>query len=85
MGAYMNVATYLVALEDWKINNGSDSDYTDLIVGFQFYSVSGTPFTPVPEPSTYTLIGACVLLGLVALRRIKAKKALPPTGPAHAV
>jgi hypothetical protein len=40
----------------------------------QFFGPDGKPFTPVPEPATYGLIGAAALLGLVAARRFKSKK-----------
>lgn len=73
LGAYADVATYLVAFEDWRLDRGSDKDYTDLVVGLQFYNANGLPFGPVPEPSTYGLMGAAGLLGLVAYRRFKKK------------
>jgi PEP-CTERM motif len=34
------------------------------------------PLVPVPEPSTYGLIGAAALLGLVVVRRIRSKSAI---------
>jgi hypothetical protein len=74
LGVYMDVPTYLVGFEDWKLNNGSDKDFNDAMFAFQFFKPDGTPFTPVPEPSTYGLIGAVALLGLVAARRFKSKK-----------
>jgi hypothetical protein len=78
LGAYVDVATYLVAFEDWRQDRGSDRDFSDLIVGVQFFNANGLPFAPVPEPSTYGLIGAAALLGLIARRRFK-KSAVPAT------
>jgi hypothetical protein len=31
-------------------------------------------FTPVPEPSTYAVMGSALLVGLVAYRRIRSRK-----------
>jgi len=76
LGTYVDVATYIVAFEDWRRTmSTSDGDYSDLILAVQNYDQNGTPFTPVPEPSTYGLLGAGALLGVIALRRARAKKA----------
>jgi hypothetical protein len=71
MNAYVDVTTYVIGLEDWRLDGGTDYDYSDSIIALQFYTLSGAPFPDgaVPEPSTYGLIGAGALLGLVALRR----------------
>jgi hypothetical protein len=71
LNAYVDVATYIVAFEDWRFERGSDADYTDFIIGLQFFNAQGTPFTPVPEPSTYGVIGAIGLLAMVGYRRLK--------------
>jgi hypothetical protein len=74
---YENVATYLMSFEDWNlanVPNPSLIDYSDGMFALQFFGPDGKPFTPVPEPSTYGLIGAVALLGLVAARRFKARK-----------
>jgi len=71
---YENVNTYLVSAEDFRLDRGSDKDYNDFMFGLQFYDSKGNPFTPVPEPSTYGMIGGVALLGLIARRRFKAKK-----------
>jgi len=74
LAAYVDVPTYLVGFEDWRTDRGADNDFNDFMIGLQFFKTDGTPFTPVPEPSTYGLIGAVALLGLVFVRRFKTKK-----------
>jgi hypothetical protein len=69
LGAYSDVATYLVGMEDWRLDHGADRDYSDFVFALQFYDATGTPFSPVPEPSTYAL-GACALLGLMMGARL---------------
>jgi hypothetical protein len=73
-----DVETLLVSFEDFTVqqnpnqNNPIDipnADYSDFIFAFQFL-----PNQAVPEPSTYGLMGAAALLGLVGYRRFKASK-----------
>lgn len=73
LGRYEDVATYLVTIEDWRSDRGADRDTSDFIFGLQFFNVRGIPLgdVPVPEPSTYGMIGAVSLLGLAAWRRRK--------------
>jgi len=63
--------TYLLGFED--VRGGGDADYNDFMVGLQFFRTDGTPFSPVPEPSTYGLMGAAALLAFVARRRFSKK------------
>jgi MYXO-CTERM domain-containing protein len=75
---YEDVKTYLFSVEDWNLNNsGDDNDFSDFIMAVQLFGPNGTPLggSPVPEASTYGLVGAAGLLGLAALRRRKAAKA----------
>lgn len=70
LGAYVDITTYVVGLEDWRLDRGSDHDYSDAVIAFQFYTLTGAPAPQVvPEPAAYGLVGAAALLGLVALRR----------------
>lgn len=67
--SYMNVPTYLVGVEDWRLDRGSDRDGNDFMFALQFFGRDGTPFSPVPEPSTYGLLGSTALLALGWFRR----------------
>jgi hypothetical protein len=80
-GAFVTglVDTLLVSFEDFTFAPTSPgdvppiaipgADYSDFIFAFQFL-----PNQAVPEPSTYGLMGAAALLGLVGYRRFKASK-----------
>ena len=68
-GAGMNVGDKLAFFTDSSVSfSGVNIQGTD---GYEFQSLSDGTFlvTAVPEPSTYALLGAAGLLGLVALRR----------------
>lgn len=72
------VLTTVVGFEDYRPTDAeNDKDYNDLVMIFQFLPGE----TAVPEPSTYGLIGAAALIGLIGYRRYKnkgsAKAALP--------
>lgn len=58
----------VIAIEDWR---SFDADFTDMFFAIEIYDRDGTPQFPVPEPSTYGLIGAMLLLGLVVVRRAR--------------
>lgn len=72
-GQYVDVATYMVAIEDWRLDRQSDTDYSDLIFGIQFFPFFSPPggSTPVPEPSTYGLMGVFALFTLTYWRRMR--------------
>jgi hypothetical protein len=58
----------VIAIEDWR---NFDADFTDMFFAIEIGTRFGEPQFPVPEPSTYGLLGAMVLLGLVAVRRAR--------------
>jgi hypothetical protein len=67
------VPTLLVGFEDTRKGiSFYDADYNDLVVAFQFLP---NQVQAVPEASTYGLLGAAALLGLVGFRRFKRKAA----------
>lgn len=63
----------------------TEAEEADLVAGLTYLNVHSTVFPageirgqllPVPEPSTYGLIAACVLVGGVLFRRARARRAL---------
>lgn len=64
------VSTYLVSFEDWKINSGSDADYSDLRIAFQLFNPDGTAYSDVPEPATWALVIGLLAGGFVLYRRL---------------
>ncbi len=66
-----DITTLLVGFEDTRLGvSFYDGDFNDFVVGFQFLP---SQLPPVPEPSTYGLLGGLALVGLVAARRFKRK------------
>jgi hypothetical protein len=64
------VTTLLIGFEDTRTGvSFYDADFNDVVVGIQFLPTQ----VPVPEPSTYGLLGGVALLGLVGYRRFKRK------------
>jgi hypothetical protein len=78
INAYVDVATYLAALEDWRLDRGSDADYSDLLFALQVCSQAGTPLepTPVPEPSELAFAGAIALFAATGFRLLRNKRLL---------
>jgi|GEM_PF-5968331 len=67
------VPTLLIGFEDTRKGvSFYDGDFNDLVLAFQFLPNQSVP---VPEASTYGLIGAAGLIGLASLRRFKRKAA----------
>jgi hypothetical protein len=67
-GAGESRTVLVVAIEDWR---DFDADFTDMFFAIEIYDRTGESQFPVPEPSTYGLIGAALLMGLVAVRRAR--------------
>ena len=55
----------VIAIEDWR---DFDHDFTDMFLAIEIGDRFGDAQFPVPEPSTYGLIGAMLILGLVVVR-----------------
>ena len=65
-----SVDTYLVSYEDWRLNAGSDADYSDLRIALQFFNPDGSAYdVSVPEPAAWaTIVGLVTLLFVIARR-----------------
>jgi hypothetical protein len=58
----------VIAIEDWR---NFDADFTDTFFAIEIYDRDGSPQFPVPEPSSFGLIGAALLLAFGAVRRAR--------------
>lgn len=61
----------VVGFEESSTDLGVDSDYNDLVFAFRVSNNNSCVGCPVPESSTYGVIGAAVLLGLSGWRRLR--------------
>ena len=59
----------VMGFEDIRLRAGADRDYNDIL--FAIRADNFAVNAPVPEPSTYGLMGAAALLALVGYRRFK--------------
>lgn len=67
---------YIFAIDDRRNIPGSDHDYNDVVIGVRENLVPVGVLEAVPEPSTYGLVGAAAMLGLVTFRRIRLHAAI---------
>jgi hypothetical protein len=65
------VATYLIGIEDWRLDRGSDRDYNDFLFALQFFNTDGTPLTGVPEPGRWAAIAGALAFAYVLIRRYR--------------
>jgi hypothetical protein len=80
--SYRDVATYVVGFEDSRPDNRIDGDYSDLVIGFQFFLPTAVHFdapnsaaiAPIPEPTFYGWVAAVGLLGLIVQRSLAAAR-----------
>jgi hypothetical protein len=70
LGAYANIDTYLVSMEDLRLEAGADRDYSDFRFALQFLNTSGESMVPIPEPAHFAaLLTMGAVAGAVYLRR----------------
>jgi len=74
LSASVPVTTYLVGVEDWRVDRGADGDYNDFLFALQFYGTDGSPVAAIPEPETWAAIAGFVALGFVVLRRFRLRQ-----------
>ncbi len=62
--------TYLIGMEDWRLDRGADRDYNDFQFAVQFLNADGTAQAIIPEPGQYAaLAGMAALLGALWQKR----------------
>jgi hypothetical protein len=70
LGAYANIDTYLVSLEDLRLEADADRDYSDFRVALQFLDFNGESMAPIPEPAHFAgLLTLGTLIGVLYMRR----------------
>lgn len=52
---YQDIPTYLVGVEDWRRDRGSDNDYNDFMIAIQFFEASGGVFQTSLPPSSFSV------------------------------
>jgi hypothetical protein len=70
-GRYENVDTYLVSVEDLRLDANSDVDYSDFRIALQFFNASGEAIAAIPEPAHFAAaVGlASIVVASLARRR----------------
>jgi hypothetical protein len=63
------VPTFLASIEDWRIDRGSDQDYSDFRFALQFLDSNGEPLAVIPEPSSWALVAGSLAFGFVFIRK----------------
>ena len=70
------IITYLVGIEDWRIDRGADRDYNDLVFALQFLKADGSSAsTAIPEPVTWTILTGLLALGYVLISKFRSRQA----------
>lgn len=69
-GSGVDRSVLVIAIEDFR---NFDDDFSDMFFAIEIGTRFGEPQFPVPEPSTYGLIGTFLLLGLVGSRFARRK------------
>lgn len=66
------VDSYLVSYEDWRLNSGSDADYSDLRIALQFFNPDGSAYdVNIPEPATWAVLVSLAAFAYVVARRLR--------------
>lgn len=56
------IDTYLISLEDWRLDRGADDDYNDFRFALQLLNADSTALANIPEPREYAaFFGLAVL------------------------
>ncbi len=71
----VNFTYYIFGVDDRGQMSPGLQDYDDAVFGVRINNQPVGDIAPVPEPSTYGLIGAFALLGIVTFRRLNVKAA----------
>ena len=70
---YANIPTYIVSVEDLRLTEGADRDYSDFRFALQFLDANGEALAAIPEPAHFAaLLGLLAAAGVLVVRWRKA-------------